>query len=386
MRRFLWPAVAVAVATLTLAACGGSTEAPGRASAVLALRLPARSWAVPAPVGDVDGDGLGDVVLAQGEGEHAWLLTSRGRDTLVALRHARLTGGFGQSGHAATELGDVDGDGFSDLALANDRFGLAIVYGARSAAATIDLRAAGRRVGLISGSAAGRAADAVARQGPDLLAAVDCGVGCLEDRTVRVRIPPACRVTALSGAPFPRPVATPPVRLSAPVAPWASGSSPLVVWRTTKPAPARRDTPLVAAPGARGRLLGPDDVPLGMTRAAALVATQPDVPSGAAVRSQLKLYRLSGRPRMRALTREADFDVDGTMIAAGRCLLVSGWGNTPTAVWAVDARSLSVVSSWTQPDAASVAASPAGQRISIVAVSPAGRLSRAVVALPSGCR
>jgi hypothetical protein len=112
------------------------------------------------------------------------------------------------------------------------------------------------------------------------------------------------------------------------------------------------------------------------------------VPNGANQTAQLKLYTLSpsGKPATRELTTLADFDTHGTMAPAGRCVVVSGWGNTPTRVWAVDARTLDVASSWSPKDAASATGAVAGDRLSIVSVSPTGRLSRATVALPSACR
>jgi hypothetical protein len=382
-------ALAAAVgAALALAACGGDDGAPSAtttASRALDLRVAAR--AIPAPVGDVDGDRRADAVLVDDDAQRAWLLTSRGRTALVTLDHVR-PGPFGQGGHEVVALGDVDGDGLADIALPNDRAGLAIVYGARRWPERLDLRAASARVGLVRGKPTARPADAVARRGDELLAAVDCGVGCTEDRTVRVRIPRAGRSAPFVGRVFPRPVVSAPVRLAAPISPWASGSDPRVAWVTIKPEPARHETPVIAAPGRRGTLLGPDDVLLGLTREVALVETQPDVPNGANQTAQLKLYALSssGKPATRELTTEADFDADGTMMPAGRCVVVSGWGNTPTTVWAVDARTLDVVASWSPEGAASATGAVAGDRVSIVAVSRTGRLSRATVALPSACR
>jgi hypothetical protein len=385
MRRSL----ALAIAAVTLAACGGSDGGVPSATttAPRALDLRVARHAIPAPVGDVDGDRRADAVLVDDDAQHAWLLTSRGHGALVTLDHVS-SGPFGQAGHEVVALGDVDGDGLADTALPNDRSGLAIVYGARRWPERRDLRAAGALVGLARGKPTARPGDAVARRGDELLAAVDCGVGCTEDRTVRMRIPRAGRSAPFVGRAFPRPVVSAPVRLSAPVSPWASGSDPRVAWQTVKPEPARHDTPVVAAPGRRGTLLGPDDVLLGLTREVALVETQPDVDNGANQTAQLKLYALSssGKPATRELTALADFDAHGTMAPAGRCVVVGGWGNAPTTVWTVDARTLDIVGSWSPKGAASATGAVAGDRVSIVAVSRTGRLSRATVALPSACR
>jgi hypothetical protein len=380
---------AAAVAALALAACGGGGNGAPAATVTtpraLDLRVPAR--AIPAPVGDVDGDRRADAVLVDDDAQRAWLLTSRGHAALVTLDHVRR-GPFGQGGHEVVALGDVDGDGLADMALPNDRAGLAIVYGARRWPKRLDLRAAGARVGLVRGNPTARPDDAVARRGHELLVAVDCGVGCTEDRTVRIPIPRAGHSAPFSGKTFPRPVVRAPRRLVAPVSPWASGSDPRVSWLTTKPEPARHETPVVAAPGRRGTLLGPNDVLLGLTRDVALVETQPDVPNGANQTARLKLYALSSssHPVTRGLTTEADFDADGTLAPAGRCVVVGGWGNTPTTVWAVDARTLDVEGSWAPKGAASATGAVAGDRVSIVAVSRTGRLSRETVALPSACR
>jgi FG-GAP-like repeat len=380
--------VAALCCAAALAACGGDDGAPAAtATTPRALDLRVAPRAVPAPVGDVDGDRRADAVLIDDGAQRAWLLTSRGHAALVRLDHVRH-GPFGQAGHEAVALGDVDGDGLADMALPNDRAGLAIVYGARRWPERLDLRAASAGVGLVRGKPTGRPAEAVARRGDELLAAVDCGVGCTEDRTVRMRIPRAGDSAPFAGKAFPRPVVDAPVRLLAPTAPWASGSDPRVAWLTIKPGPARHETPVVAAPGRRGVLLGPDDVLLGLTHDVALVETQPAVPSGANQTAQLKLYALSssGTPATRELTQRADFDADGTLAPAGRCVVVSGWGNAPTTVWAVDAHTLDVAGSWSPKGAVSATGAVAGGRISIVAVSRAGRLSRASVALPSGCR
>jgi FG-GAP-like repeat len=325
MRQLRVPArTALAGAALVLAACGaddnGAPAATVTMPRALDVRVPAR--AIPAPVGDVDGDRSADAVLVDDDAQRAWLLTSRGRAALVTLDHLRR-GPFGQGGHEVVALGDVDGDGLADMALPNDRAGLAIVYGARRWPKRLDLRAAGAGVGLVRGNPTARPDDAVARRGHELLAAVDCGVGCTEDRTVRMAIPRAGHSAPFRGKAFPRPVVNAPLRLLAPISPWASGSDPRVSWLTIKPGPARHETPVVAAPGRRGTLLGPNDVLLGLTR---------------------------------------------------------------TMVWAVDARTLEVAGSWVPKGAASATGAVAGDRLSIVAVSRSGLLSRETVALPSRCR
>lgn len=121
--------VAVAVAA-ALAGCGDAETRSATTTAPRALDLRVAAHAIPAPVGDVDGDRRADVVLVDDDALLAWLLTSRGRGALVTLDHVS-SGPFGQAGHEVVALGDVDGDGLADMALPNDRSGLAIVYGAR---------------------------------------------------------------------------------------------------------------------------------------------------------------------------------------------------------------------------------------------------------------
>jgi hypothetical protein len=292
--------------------------------------------------------------------------------------------GVGQPGYEVTPLGDVDGDGLADVAVPNDRFGLAVVYGARQWPRRIDLRVPGARVGIVRGSAAGRLSDAVARQGSQLVGAAVC-VSCPRIRTVRVAIPRARTVVSLEGPDVSAPTVTAPVRLAGQYGPWASGREPVMAWLTTRPARAMHFTPVVGAPGRPGKLLGPGDALAGLDADAALVVTHPDVAPNANLRTRLKLYRLSGNGKPRTLSPPRD-NTSGAMMAIGRCLVVSGWGDAPAAVWAIDRRSLDTVGSWAPQGAAAVAGSPTGASITIVAVSPNGRLSRGGVALPSKCR
>jgi hypothetical protein len=380
--------VAVLAGASAVGGCGDRSGAPSTLK-LAALGVRVAPGSTPLAVGDVDGDGTADVAFGGPETGRDWLLTSRGGAHLTLLVHSRL-GPFGQSGHEISALGDADGDGMDDIAIASDRRSLAILYGRRRWPARVDLRAAGDGYSAaIVGMGNTRPGDAVARRGSVLIVAPDC-LRCPagQGRVLRINLP-----TRRSRVPAPNRT-VPGVRaprgkvLSIPAAPWSSGLRPVTAWKTTvRGSENLVYTPLVAVSGGKPRLLGGNDVLLGTTPSAALAETQPETPNGDAQISRLRLYGLGpNRPHV-DLTPEAGLDARGMITTAGsRCILVAGWGNTMPTVWLLDGATLAERDVWQPAGASAVGASSAGSSISIVTLREDGRISRAREPLPDHCR
>ncbi|MEA2220795.1 MAG: hypothetical protein QOJ35_3421 [Solirubrobacteraceae bacterium] len=380
--------VAVLAAALAAPGCGETSGAQSTLN-LKTLGMRVAPGSTPLAVGDVDGDGTADIAFGGPETGRDWLLTSRGGAHVTRLVHSRL-GPFGQSGHEISSLGDADGDGMDDIAIASDRRSLAILYGRRQWPARTDLRAAGdAHSAAVIGTGSTRPGDAVARRGATLIAAPDC-LRCPagQGRVLKIKLPKRGARVAVSGRTV-RGVRAPQGRvLSIPAAPWASGPQPVTAWKTTvRGSENLVYTPLVAASGRTPRLLGGNDVLLGTTPSAALAETQPETPNGEAQISRLRLYGLGPSGPRVDLTPEAGLDARGMIATAGsRCILVAGWGNTTPAVWLLDAATLAERDSWQPAGASAAGASAAGSSISIVTLDGGGRISLAREPLPELCR
>jgi hypothetical protein len=344
-----------------------------------------------APLGDVDGDGRGDAEVVTARG--SWLVTSRGKGAVVALRHLAPMVSKPTAGVEA--IGDADGDGRDDLAVASDRAALVVLYGRDRWPATVDLRsAAGAQAGAVVGTAAtGAPFDAAARDGATLLVPPICDGSCPRGSAFRVAVPARRRTVSLAGAPRQAgPATADGERNLGAEGPWASGRRAMTAWTIEQHESSHPTVPVLSSgDGATSWRLGRGEVLEGLTTAgAALASTRSEAPPGEAVQAHLSFYRLGadGRTRSFALTPSYDADaVTGSLTAAGRCLLASGTqgAGEPTMAWAIDPSKLKVLTRWAFPTGTFVTAQPARDVIDFVVVDAHGRLTRARAPLPPAC-
>jgi hypothetical protein len=375
-----------------LAGCGGTHE-PAASHAVqrpLGLQVSGALDSAVTGVGDVDGDGHGDVVIGDEDHRRAWLFTSRDGALVPVVGHAETYGTLRAA--EVSPLGDLDGDGQQDFALTTAHGTLVVLYGRRRWPRQVNVLATRQRdAAVITATAATGTPVTVARTGGSLVIATDCVSESCDKAPAVVTLPIPRRGTVVSlGEAAARPAPAVPAtvgRLGGTIGFWVNGTPPVINWLLDLPGAEDRWTPLLQA-GARTWHLGPRESLLGATSGAALAGTAADLPPGSSERSALKIYRLrpDGSTRSRVLVPEQELIAEGTLTTAGRCLVVSGWNANPPTVWLLDPDSLKTIARWSFNGSVRLVAQPMrnGRMLDVVALGRSGKLARASLAVPAG--